>query len=167
MSADFVEDMEDRIQDTKEVQRGRFARDSEGRTRLDRVFLEVPRRVVLTIVSDFDKRLSFAFNSVSDEITKIPMPFSDPSDFHWAGVGLPDVGWRKSSESDETLEGLPCQKMIYQSADGKGTLTSWIARELRVVLFEVLETPSEKHTWKLTNIQRGEPEPGLFELPPR
>jgi hypothetical protein len=36
-----------------------------------------------------------------------------------------------------------------------------------VVLFEVFETPSEKHTWKLTIIQRGEPEPGLFDLPPR
>ena len=32
MSADFVEEMEDRIQGTKEIQRGRFVRDSEGRT---------------------------------------------------------------------------------------------------------------------------------------
>jgi len=167
MSADFVEEMEDRIQNTKEIQRGRFVRDSEGRTRLDWVFLEVPRRVVLTIVNDFDKRLSFSFHTGSDEIIKIPMPSGDPSDFHWAVVSLPDAGWRKSSESDEPFEGLPCQKMIYQSADGKGTLTSWIARELQVVVFEVLETPSEKHTWKLTNIQRGEPEPALFEPPPQ
>jgi hypothetical protein len=166
MSADFVEEMEDRIQNTKEVQRGRFARDSEGRTRLDLVFMEVPMLVTWTIVSDFDKKLVFSFHTGSDEIIKIPMPFGHPSDLHWA-VSLPDVDWRKSSESDEPFAGLPCQKMIYQSADGKGTLTSWIARELRVVLFEVFETPSEKHTWKLTNIQRGEPEPALFELPPQ
>ena len=118
-------------------------------------------------MNDFDKRLSFAFPTGSDEIIKMPMPSGDLSDFHWAVVSLPDIGWRKSSESDETFEGLPCQKMIHQSADGKGTLTSWIARELQVVVFEVLETPSEKHTWKLTNIQRGEPEPALFEPPPQ
>jgi hypothetical protein len=40
MSAHFVEGMEDRMQGAKEVQRGRFARDGEGRTRFDWVILD-------------------------------------------------------------------------------------------------------------------------------
>jgi hypothetical protein len=138
-----------------------LARDSEGRTRREQtgtgiVFIYDP---ILGLASVIDTRARTVrqFAIPSDETKSTPPP------------GAVTLGW-------DILEGLPVEgtRLTRQIAAGESgneksievTSETWYSADLQtLVMSKTLDPRIGETVFKLTDIQRGEPERSLFEVP--
>jgi hypothetical protein len=93
--------------------------------------------------------------------------------FPTVGQALPEGNWRATTEvlGTRTIEGIEVQgTRVVQTSDDQFALTaareSWSSPSLRMTLVEEASGPGWKHTAKLENVDRKEPAPGLFVIPP-
>lgn len=157
---------------------GRFFRDSEGRTRLERT-LAIAGPFVISgdapkVVFIYDPVISV--NYLLDEGNRLARKFAPP--------GAPSTGQASPSSGQEKTELLGKQTIEGVEADGIRTTVTipvgqigndrpieivserWEATELKVVVLSKHKDPRLGEViYKLTNIQRNEQPKSLFEVP--
>lgn len=90
-----------------------------------------------------------------------------------AGRGLPKRKWKTQEEAlgARVVEGIETQGTRWvQTSEEEPTLTAfwerWSSQALGLTLEERAVGPDWSHTVKLQNLERGEPGPALFVIPP-
>jgi hypothetical protein len=89
------------------------------------------------------------------------------------GEPLPDIKWQTHSEElgERTIEGFEATggRITRISEDQpplRASDEAWTSKEAGLRLRAEASGPGWKHTVKIQNIRRGEPDPGLFVIPP-
>jgi hypothetical protein len=163
---------------TTKVIASQVYRDSAGRTRIEWRALDAPRGaydvVYLIDPVSWSATILLVGPKVASQNT---VPRSSPGGFQ---VGLPAVGerlpateWQTKAESLGTkiVEGIEVRgTRTTQTAEGKPPLTAvwetWSSQALGLKLIVEASGPDWKHTAKLRNLDRNEPDPSLFVIPP-
>jgi len=167
----------DGISSTEEMV-SQIYRDGAGRMRIEYRFrlpngdsfriidlIDPVARSVVTLLVD---------SKIADYLVR---PHSDSGPFN---VGFPAVGralpeghWHATTEvlGARMIEGIEVQgSRVLQTSDDQFGLTavreSWSSPSLRMTLVEEASGPGWKHTAKLENVDRQEPAPDLFVIPP-
>lgn len=141
---------------------GRIYRDSHARVRRDtRIYVKaVATSVVLTLISDPVARVSIILNSSTKVAKKSPFPnwyapgTAMPKPPAPSGLDIQDLG-------EKTVAGVVCHG--YGATVGGQSVEWWSSPYLGMA---VRSGPAGKPSSELTDIQLGEPDPGLFVVPP-
>ena len=176
-----VQQIEERVHNlpdgssTVEIMTSNIYRDSIGRLRIESipggsgeshpVFLVDPTSGVKAVLSAKDK-LAY----------RIKGPKAGENGFAYGvggmGEGLPSGLWRTSTENlgRRTIDGIEVEgQRITQTSSNQPSLVAvydrWYSRDLRVTALAEASGPSGRHTARIQNVRRGEPDPALFNVP--
>jgi hypothetical protein len=85
------------------------------------------------------------------------------------------LNWKQSTDSlsaemdaeRRLIDHLLCRRLLLHSDERQESVGyAWIAEELVEVIQEEVITPQSRYSWRLFDIRREEPTPGLFDIPP-
>ncbi len=141
---------------------GRIYRDSHARVRRDtRIYVgAVATTVVLTLISDPVARVTIILNPSTKVAKKAPRPSWGAPPAMVTEPSIPS-GWDIQDLGEKTVAGVVCHG--YGATVGGQLVEWWSSPYLGMT---VRSGPAGKPSSELTDIQLGEPDPGLFVVPP-
>lgn len=156
----------------------RIYRDHAGRMRVEyRQETQNGESMGFAAVFDPDDRSMFVLlvdHKIAAYLQK-PDPSSPPAAMAFATLGepLPPRKWERTTQAlgTDVMQGIEVEGMRFvQTSDEQPPITAvtdtWANRKLGLILVEEASGPGWKGTARLENIDRREPDPALFAIPP-
>ena len=140
---------------------GHFARDAEGRSRMERAYR--PASIWLTEIFDPVAGVAYLLDDQKKVAHRMPLPPAAPAT---ASPAIPRATIEKLDS--QTIEGVLVEgkRTVFESPAGSGrpnlVIESWESPELKVTL---LTKSSNGYTTRLTNLSRNQPDSALFRPP--
>lgn len=176
-SARQVEEREQVLADGTEAKRLLICevyRDSAGRVRMEWRLEEGDR-----IVHLFDPVADLTIILLPEQkiAHRDAVPRSSSGEFQtglpvaWKGGALPTGEWKEQALGAQVIEGIEGQgRRWVPVSEEQPTPTAswekWSSEALGLILEQRLVGPNWTHTLRLQNLKPGEPDPGLFVIPP-
>jgi hypothetical protein len=149
----------------EEVERGTIAVDGQGRAR---TAVEMPGGQAIAAVWDPIKKTAWIVDSSSNRLLMdVPWPEKGSGAATTPIVTAATTVAPSASQSlgTNSIEGLECDgtRTIIEAPGGRQTVERWISRDLGHVVLEVRSNDSERVTFRMLSIRRGEPASELFQ----
>lgn len=153
---------------------GAIFRDSAGRVRMEfRVSREGQPAYELVTISDFAGRMAIALDPQAKVATRLtemgPPPSEAVSQSGWAFRGPWSV---KPGAEKKMIGGVLCEmatpdiQMVASRSANSLSGEIWISDEIKFSVLEHVTDARGTHTWRLSDIRKGEPPSSLFVVPP-
>ena len=131
---------------------GRFARDSQGRTRAERAYKPAP--YWLATIYDPVAGVAYLVDDTAGIAHRMPLPPYDPA------TARPPISSRNEENlGEQVVEGL---RLTGRRLNGPLTIEIWRSDELQV---DVTTRSSNGYSGRLEKLTRVEPDPALFRPP--
>jgi PHD/YefM family antitoxin component YafN of YafNO toxin-antitoxin module len=180
ISAEQVEERRHRLPDgttRTETVTSQVYRDSSGRLRIESD-MEGPAGTPFPFAEIIDPVAGSVVILIAPLRLAARMMAPKSADGHF-GYVFPGMGGRRPVGGKTETEGLGKRTVEGVESEGQRiTITDkdqpsfvvtdeeWYSKDLRLTVSSVFSGPDEKHTARLRNIDRSEPEPALFAIPP-